>query len=115
MRDLWHSVLGVMDRWHQGKLFIEHAVAIDHDAIHVIAGAVIWLAAGALLRRSVARWSPWLVVLAFNIWNEAVDLSLEQWPDRGWQYGESAKDLMLTLAVPTLMMLAMRFRPSLFR
>jgi hypothetical protein len=44
-----------------------------------------------------------------------VDLTLEQWPDKGWQYGESAKDVLLTMAVPTILMLAARLRPDLFR
>jgi hypothetical protein len=44
-----------------------------------------------------------------------VDLWLEQWPDPGQQYGEGAKDLLLTMAVPTIIMLAARSRPDLFR
>jgi hypothetical protein len=42
-------------------------------------------------------------------------LWIEQWPDRGQQYGESAKDLLLTMAVPTILMAAARARPDLFR
>ena len=33
----------------------------------------------------------------------------------GWQYGESFKDLLLTMSVPTLLMVATRLRPDLFR
>jgi hypothetical protein len=44
-----------------------------------------------------------------------VDLWIEQWPDPGQQYGEGAKDLLLTMAVPTMTMLAARARPDLFR
>jgi hypothetical protein len=39
----------------------------------------------------------------------------EQWPDPGQRYGEGAKDVLLTLFVPTVIMFAARFRPDLFR
>jgi hypothetical protein len=115
MHGLWKALLAAMVPWHQGKLFIEHALAIDHDALHILAGTLLWLVLALLLRRPLTTWKPWLGVLAFNIWNEAVDLSLEQWSDRGWQYGETAKDLVLTIAVPTVLMFAARLRPDLFR
>jgi hypothetical protein len=104
-----------MSTWHQGKLFIEHFVAIDHDALHVIVGVLLWLVVGLLLRRPLSSWTPWLWVLAVIAWNEAVDLWVEQWPDPGQQYGEGAKDLLLTMLLPTVMMIAVRRRPDLFR
>jgi hypothetical protein len=58
---------------------------------------------------------PWLWLFAFILWNETVDLWVERWPDPGQQYGEGAKDLVLTMALPTLLMWAMRVRPDLFR
>jgi hypothetical protein len=111
----WKAVLAAMGSWHQGKLFIEHSVAIGHDALHILAGTLLWLVLALALRRPLTWWRPWLAVLALNIWNEAVDLTLEQWSDRGWQYGETAKDLVLTMAVPTVLMFAARLRPDLFR
>jgi hypothetical protein len=104
-----------MESWHQGKLFIEHSLSFSHDSIHILAGVLIWLAAGLLVRRPLSSWSPWLCVLALILWNETVDLTLEVWPDAGWQYGESFKDLLLTMSVPTLLMVATRLRPDLFR
>jgi hypothetical protein len=114
-RGLWNALLLAMTSWHQSKLFVEHSVAMSHDSLHIIVGALLWLAFGLLLRRPLTFWRPWLGVLVFILWNETVDLSLEQWPDPGWQYGESAKDLILTLSMPTLMMAAARLRPDLFR
>ena len=104
-----------MTSWHQFKLFIEHSVAISHDTLHVIVGTLLWLTFGLLLRRPLSSWRPWFGVFAVILWNETVDLSLEHWSDRGWQYGESAKDLLLTLLLPTVMMFAVRLRPDLFR
>ena len=103
-----------MGSWHQSKLFIEHSLAIDHDALHILAGIFVWLALALLLRRTLGSWWPWAGVFALDIWNEAVDLSLEQWPDRGWQYGETAKDIVLTILIPTLFLILIRLRPDLF-
>ena len=104
-----------MQSWHQGKLFIEHSLSISHDALHMLVGVCLWIALGIMLRRPLYVWRPWLWLLAVTLWNEAVDLWFEQWPDPGQQYGEGVKDLLLTLAVPTLVMVAARMRPDLFR
>src|SRR5689334_5840006 len=103
-----------MTYWHQGKLFIEHAVAINHDAIHVIAGVLVWIGAGVITQRPLTSVRPWLWVVAIIAWNETVDLWVEKWPDPGQQYGEGAKDLILTVLLPTILMFALRLRPALF-
>jgi hypothetical protein len=104
-----------MTSWHQAKLFIEHSVSFSQDSIHILAGVMLWIAFALLLRRSLMSWMPWLWLFAFILWNETVDLWVERWPDPGQQYGEGAKDLVLTMALPTLLMWAMRVRPDLFR
>lgn len=67
-----------------------------------------------LSRRSIASWLPWAGVLILIVWNEAVDLWVERWPVRGQQYAESVKDVLLTLAVPTVLLTLLRLRPELF-
>lgn len=115
LHDLWATLIGAMQSWHQGKLFIEHSITISHDSLHILVGVLLWIVLGILLRRPLYTWRPWLWLLAATLWNEAVDLWVEQWPDPGQQYGEGAKDLILTMAVPTIMMFASRLRPDLFR
>lgn len=104
-----------MSSWHQGKLFIEHLLTISHDTLHLMVGLLVWLATGLLTRRSLASWRPWLWLLALILLNEMVDLWVERWPDAGQQYGEGFKDLLLTMAVPTIVMTVARWRPELFR
>ena len=104
-----------MASWHQGKLFIEHAVSISHDSLHLIVGVLVWVAVALVSRRSLTGWVPWAWTFAFIFWNETVDLWVERWPDAGMQFGEGAKDLALTMLLPTLLMLAARARPDLFR
>jgi len=113
LHQLWQVVAGGMASWYKLKMFIEHASAFTSDSMHVVAGVVIQLLAAMLLRRSVGAWAPWLVVLCLAILNEGIDLWIEQWPDLAIQYGESAKDILLSMALPTLLMLVSRFRPQL--
>jgi len=112
---LWATIVDAMTAWHQGKLFLEYSLSVDHDALHVIVGMLVWLVAALLLRRPITSWFPLTWCLAITLWNETVDLWIEQWPDPGRQYGEGAKDLVLTMAVPVILMTAARMRPDLFR
>jgi len=115
LRQLWAALSSVMSSWHQSKLFIEHSTSVSHDSLHVIVGVIAFLALGLLMRQSVAAWRPWLWLFALALWNETVDLWVERWPDPGMQYGEGVKDLMLTMILPTVLLVAARFKPDLFR
>jgi hypothetical protein len=104
-----------MMAWYEAKMFIEHAVFFTSDALHVLVGMVAWIVIAAVSRRPLSDWRPWLAVLVLLILNECVDLWAEQWPDKAMQYGESAKDVLLTITLPTVLMFAIRLRPNLFR
>ena len=99
--------------WFDAKTFFEHSLAFSHDALHSFVGVVVQLAVAAVLRCSVARWKPWLVVLVLELANEASDLYGEVWPTRSQQWGESAKDLLLTIFLPTLLLAISRPAPRL--
>jgi hypothetical protein len=115
MHDLWAAIVAAMTSWHEGKLFIEHSVAIAHDTLHVVVGVLLWMVLGLLTRRPLSSRGPWLWLFAIILWNETVDLWTEQWPHPGQQYGEGAKDVLITMLVPTILLLAIRLRPDLFR
>ena len=100
--------------WYQVKLFIEHASGISMDALHILIGFMIFLLFAAILRRTVADLLPWLATLLIEVGNEAYDLTVEQWPDLASQLGEGVKDILLTMALPTLLMLVARWRPEIF-
>ena len=99
--------------WYQVKLFAQHASGMSMDALHVIAGVVLLFAVALLLRASVARRLPLLVVLLFALINEASDFRVEIWPQMAMQAGEAAKDVILTMIVPVLIFLVARYRPKL--
>lgn len=115
LHDAWVVLIDAMSSWHQAKEFVEYLVAINHDALHLMVGMLVWLVAAMLLRRPITSWYPWLWTFAIILWNEAVDLWVEIWPEPGRQYGEGVKDLVMTMVVPTVLMIAARARPDLFR
>lgn len=100
--------------WYQVKLFAQHSTGVSMDALHVIVGVALQLLLALVLRSSVARPMPLLVVLALALLNEANDFRVEIWPNPGMQFGEAVKDVVLTMIVPTLIFLVARYRPRLF-
>ena len=103
-----------MHAWHEGKLLIENNVPVSHDALHLIFGTLVWLGFVLLLRRQVGSSLPWGWALAVILWNEAVDLWTEQWPYARMQYRQGIKDVLLTLFVPTVLILAAKLKPELY-
>ena len=57
---------------------------------------------------------PWLIVLVLICINEAIDLQYPQWKVPAMDLGESAKDLILTIALPTMMLVFARLFPRLW-
>ena len=115
LEQLRHVVTGGMMSWYEAKMFVEHASVVNSDGLHVLVGVLGWVLVAMVLRRSLSAPLPWLALLALTLLNECVDLWIEQWPDKAMQYGESAKDILLTMTLPTVLMFAVRLRPNLFR
>lgn len=111
------SISGLLDRvaidWTQTKTFVEHMIGFGHDALHVLVGVCLQLLFAALFRMSARNIRPWLMVLALELANEWSDLYIEVWPKHAMQWGESAKDVLLTVALPTLLLIVARCRPKL--
>jgi hypothetical protein len=114
LHEIWRFISGGMMSWYETKMFIEHASIVTSDALHVIVGVLIWILIAMLLRRPLTDWLPLLLLAVLLIFNETVDLWVERWPDAAMQYGESAKDVLLTLTLPLVLMVLARTRPRLF-
>lgn len=114
-RSISNSMMSLMVAWHEGKLFVERAVPINHDSLHLIFGGLIWLGSALVMGKKVHSWRPWVLALAIIVWNEAIDLTLEQWPDPAIQSWEGIKDIFTTMLIPTLMLAISMvvFKPSL--
>lgn len=108
------TIRAAMWSWYDTKHFIERSIAFSSDSLHVLVGVLVQLAVAILLRRSVSNWRPWLVVFALASANEFIDLQFDHWPMRSTQFGESAKDLALTMILPTVLLFAARRSPRIF-
>ena len=113
MDSLFDALRGSAASWHEGKLFLENLLAICHDTMHLIAGVGIWLFIAVVSRRPLRASLPLICTAVIAVLNEAVDLWVERWPSLGHQLGESARDILATIAIPALFVLAVRLRPSL--
>ena len=96
------------------ETFTERSLGFSHDALHVLVGVCAQLALAALMRTSIRSLKPWGIVLVLELLNEVHDLHVETWPSPAMQWGESVKDVLLTMALPTLLLLVSRYAPGLF-
>ena len=101
--------------WYHFKEWLEAFSGLDMDALHVHAGLLIQFLAAWTSRRSLRSPLPWLVVLAAVIANEIYDLSIDPWPEaeRHSQWAESAKDMINTMILPTVLLVMARYAPAL--
>jgi hypothetical protein len=107
-------VEAVFTSWEEAKLFFEQATAVSTESLHIIGGVLILFGAAALFRKPVSSRAPWLVVLAFTCFNEFIDLSISQWPHPGMQFGESVKDVFLTMLLPSILLFTANKTPGLY-
>lgn len=108
-----HWLADGFQSWHDSKLFLERLTSVSHDALHVITGTCLWLLLALILRRPVTSWLPLLGLLVTVLFNELVDVWVEIWPEPSMQAGEAAKDVVTTIALPLLLLLAFRAAPGL--
>lgn len=100
--------------WYETKRFIEHATSLSMDALHVIAGVALLLGFALILRRPVTDSRPWAAVLLVTLVNEAADFWSDVWPSPGMQFGEATKDIVVTMLLPTMILLTGRHLPHLY-
>jgi hypothetical protein len=100
--------------WHHIKDWLEHAIGLNMDALHVYAGVFLQLLFALILRRPLSSLWPWLGVAALEFANEVYDYTYEVWPIRDIQFAEGLRDMWNTMAMPTLLLLLVRYVPCLF-
>ena len=108
--DLLHHV---GDLWIGTKNALEYLTGFNKDSLHVPAGVVLQITFAAILRTSVCSIWPWIMVLALELGNEIIDLSVDVWADPAAQRREAVEDLIVTMMPATLLMLVARWRPQL--
>jgi hypothetical protein len=99
--------------WYAFKELASHATGWPMDTLHVMIGVLLQLLFAAVLRSSVARPAPWLMVFGLELANEAYDLWFERWPSLAMQLGEGLRDILGTMLLPTVLLLVARHWPKL--
>lgn len=91
------------------KIFIEAYTGLERDALHIHIALLVYLLAMFLFRQSRRSRLPWLVVLAFELLNELLDIRRTQMLGEPIQWAESLKDLWNTMLWPTILLLVGRY------
>lgn len=102
----------LLESWAEAKFVFEQSIPVGNAWIHLIVGPVIMVLAALVMRKPVASWRPWFVVLLLISLNEYIDLVVAIWPRREPRYGDSISDFLLTMAIPTLLLAMARFSAS---
>lgn len=99
--------------WFEFKNYLSQVTHLQQDALHIYAAVLIQFAVAIVLRRSLASTIPWLCMIALLLINELFDLSEPGKPIELWQVLGGVHDIWNTIALPTVLLLAARFAPSL--
>jgi len=100
--------------WISFKYLVGH-LSVSKDALHIYVALIIQITTALMVRRSLSSFLPWTAVLFIELINEAFDLLFEKEPYiHRWQIEGSIHDLVNTMAIPTLLMLLVRYMPRLF-
>ena len=90
-------------------------LGLAKDALHVYAAVAIQIAAALLFRRPLGSWLPWFAVLLVELLNEWGDMWFgEEAHIQQWQIDGAKHDILNTMVLPTVLLLLVRFVPSLF-
>ena len=100
--------------WLQIKTYVAE-LTVSKDALHIYAALFIQVATALAVRVPLSSIIPWSAVLALELVNEGLDLLFEKEPYiHRWQIEGSIHDLINTMILPTILMLLVRYVPSLF-
>lgn len=94
-------------RWGGDKTAFAEWLDVQDDGLHALVGVLLLLGLAVVTGRRLDDWRLWLVVLAAECANEVVDLNAPGSPEANWS--GSLHDLLLTMALPTAILLLLRF------
>lgn len=94
-------------RWGPSKRAAEQFLNLSPNTLHLLVGFGLLLALALATGRRLDDGRLWLVVLAIELANEAVDMSTPEGPEVYWLY--SLNDVIVTMAIPTALLLFLRW------
>lgn len=95
--------------FHNAKLELLDLTQLSKDALHVHISVLIVLLSCSLFKWRVASWRPWLLVLGLALLGEFWDVRYSIADHDPLHPLGNLKDILNTLAAPTLLMLAARY------
>lgn len=104
--------------YRQIKFGLEQSIPFSDDWLHLLVGPVIFVATALLLGRPGTGVGPWLAVVLLAVMNEVVDITgvrLNRMPFRIESHSESFIDLLLTISIPTILLLVSLLSPASYR
>ena len=100
----------------QDWVFVKEAIVVwagvDRDALTILASLLLSLGAAMVSRRPLADGVPWLMIAAFGVLDMTATV-LGRTPPLGLHLGVAVRDLLLFMAVPTVLVIVARFIPRL--
>ena len=101
------ELAGLAFLWGGEKTVLSRRLGIEDDGLHAMVGVGLLLLLALVTGRRLDDWRLWLAVLAAECLNEALDLANTVSPEATW--AESRHDLLVTMALPTAILLLLRF------
>ncbi|MBU1306833.1 MAG: hypothetical protein KKF33_15105 [Alphaproteobacteria bacterium] len=92
------------------KTGLAEMLGLSKDALHIHVGLAVFVVAAMVFRRSLLL--PWLVVFAFELANELIDISHWNHGAFAFEVGDSLKDLINTMLWPTVAVIVLRYARS---
>ena len=97
-----------MSPFQHAKLFLVDTTGLAKDALHIYVALIVFFGSCLLFGWKARQWKPWLLVLLAAVTGEALDLRDQLAGHTALLWHEGAKDLINTLMVPTIILIAAR-------
>ena len=97
-----------MSGFEQAKLALVQFTGLERDALHIYVSLIVFFGSCLLLRWKAWQIRPVLMVVLAALTGEVLDLAYQHEQAMPLLWAESAKDMVNTCMVPTILMLATR-------
>ncbi len=98
-----------MNPFQQSKIYLVEHLHLARDALHIYVALIVLFGSCVLFGWKVHQWKPWLLVLFAAFAGEILDIRGMPGPFESAIGRENVKDILNTMAVPTILLLAARY------